>query len=307
MSNLQRAGARKSVPQPAVRLRVKSLFFLSFAAVASVVMFAWPLFADASSQLGHDPRTPLYFALLIPLILAVVLAEISERGMDVKAIAMLGVLSAAVAAVRPLGAGSAGVETVFFVLILGGRVFGPAFGFVLGCTGMFTSALITGGVGPWLPYQMLACAWVGFGAGVLPRWRGWAEVALLMVYGALAALIYGLALNLSFWPFSLGSGTELSYDPAVSVGENLHRFIVFSLGTSLGWDVVRAAVTALLLAVTAKPVLGTLRRAARKAAFGASVHFAAAPSRAPRSDAPAPRPADAGTPAATPADPPTSP
>jgi hypothetical protein len=31
-------------------------------------------------------------------------------------------------ALRPLGAGTAGIETVFFILVLAGRVFGPASG-----------------------------------------------------------------------------------------------------------------------------------------------------------------------------------
>ena len=75
--------------------------------------------------------------------------------MDAKALAMLGVLTAVNAALRSLGAGLAGVELVFFLLVLAGRVFGPGFGFVLGCTSLFASALLTAGVGPWLPFQML--------------------------------------------------------------------------------------------------------------------------------------------------------
>lgn len=258
---------------PAILLRPKSWLLLALTAAASIVMFAWPLFIDPQSQLGHDGRTPLYFALIIPLILAVVLAEISESGLDVKAVAMLGVMTAAVAAVRPLGAGSAGFESVFFVLILGGRVFGPAFGFVLGCTGLFASALVTGGVGPWLPYQMLAASWVAFGAGLLPQVRGRAEMAVLLAYGVVSSLAYGLAMNFSFWPFSVGLGTELSYVPGGAVAENLHRFLLFSLSTSLGWDLGRAVFTCALLALTAVPVLAALRRAARRAAFGAPVEF----------------------------------
>jgi hypothetical protein len=76
------------------------------------------------------------------------------------------------AALRPLGAGTAGVETIFFLLVLGGRALGPGFGFCLGLHTLFASALLTGGVGPWLPFQMIACAWVGLGAGLLPRAAG---------------------------------------------------------------------------------------------------------------------------------------
>ena len=61
------------------------------------------------------------------------------------------------------------MELVFFLLILAGRVFGPGFGFALGCTSLFASALLTAGVGPWLPFQMMVSAWVGMGAGLLPR------------------------------------------------------------------------------------------------------------------------------------------
>jgi hypothetical protein len=44
---------------------------------------------------------------------------------------------------RPLGAGTAGIETVFFVPV--GRAFGAGVGFVLGCTALFASALLTRG------------------------------------------------------------------------------------------------------------------------------------------------------------------
>ena len=90
------------------------------------------------------------------------------------------------------------MELVFFLLILAGRVFGPGFGFVLGCTSLFASALLTAGVGPWLPYQMLVSAWVGMGAGLLPRRvTGRAEIAMLAAYGVVAAYAFGLLLNLS--------------------------------------------------------------------------------------------------------------
>ena len=62
---------------------------------------------------------------------------------------------------------------------------------MLGNTTMFASAILTGGVGPWLPFQMLAAGWVGLGAGVLPRRvTGRWEVALL------AALRGGVRLRL---------------------------------------------------------------------------------------------------------------
>jgi energy-coupling factor transport system substrate-specific component len=55
--------------------------------------------------------------------------------------------------------------------------------------------------------------------------------------------------------------------------DNLHRFLVFSFATSLGWDIGRAVTNIVLVSLTGSVVLRTLRRAARKAAFEAPVVF----------------------------------
>ena len=141
----------------------RSAVVLGVASLAGLMMLAWPLLVRVPEQARVDP--PFLFLLLLPVVIAVVLAEISEGGMDPRVLAILGVLSAVNALLRGLSAGTAGVELVFFLLILAGRVFGPGFGFVLGCTSLFASALMTAGVGPWLPFQMLVSAWVGHGRG----------------------------------------------------------------------------------------------------------------------------------------------
>ncbi|HEY0640196.1 MAG TPA: ECF transporter S component [Pseudonocardiaceae bacterium] len=241
---------------------------LLLAGVTGAAAFCWPLLVSADSAIAHTRDAPWIFGLLLALVLAVVLAEISEGGMDAKAIAMLGVLSAVGAVLRPIGAGTAGIETVFFLLVLGGRVFGPGFGFVLGNTTLFASALLTGGVGPWVPFQMLGCAWVGLGAGLLPRRLGGRlELVVLAAYGSLAGLAYGLLLNLSFWPFTLGPDTSISFVPGDAVVDNLRRLIAYGLATSLGWDIGRALTTAVLVLVAGPVILRSLRRAARRAAF----------------------------------------
>jgi energy-coupling factor transport system substrate-specific component len=255
-----------------LRVRPRAALALALASVGGMFAFAWPLLVDAGAVL-ESTSAPLVFALLLPVLLGVVLAEMADGGMDTKALAMLGVLSAIGAALRPLGAGTAGVETVFFLIVLGGRVFGAGFGFVLGATTLFSSALLTGGVGPWLPFQMLGAAWVGLGAGLLPRARGRAELAVLAGYAAFASLLFGFLLNLSFWPFSLGTSTQISFDATNSVGENLHAFWLFSLATSMGWDVGRAITTVVLVLLAGPAVLASLRRASRRAAFDAPVDF----------------------------------
>lgn len=258
----------------AVPLRARSAMLLVLISIAGLAMFCWPLLArNADVTSAHATDAPIIFAVTLPLLVLVVLAEFADGGMDSKALAMLGVLSAVDAALRPTGGGTAGVETVFFVLILAGRVFGPGFGFVLGCTSLFASALITGGVGPWLPFQMLCSAWIGLGAGLLPRrMRGTGEIAMLIVYGVLSAYVFGALMNLYGWPFLAGidiSGhANLAYVPGDSLLDNLHRFGVYTLVTSTGgWDTGRAITNAVAIALLGRPVLAVLRRAARKAAY----------------------------------------
>lgn len=261
-----------------IPLRARSAVLLVAVSVLGLFAFAWPLVLapgdGAAIDAAHATDAPWVFVLLLPLLMAVVLAELAEGRIDAKAVALLGVLVAVGAALRLPSTGVAGVELVFFLLIPAGRVFGRGFGFVLGALTLFASALVTGGVGPWLPFQMFAAGWVGFGAGCLPAAVGRREIALLAGYGAVAGLVYGLVMNLWFWPFGAGADSALSYLPGAGLGENLQRFWVFHLTTSLGWDIPRAATNALLMIVFGPAVLAAFRRVARRAAFGVPVTFA---------------------------------
>jgi energy-coupling factor transport system substrate-specific component len=256
----------------AVRVGPRTAAVLAVASLAGMVMFCWPLFIKTGTgSAAHASDAPFVFVLIVPFLVAIVLASFSEGGIDSKALAMLGVLSAINAALRPLGAGIAGVETVFFLLVLAGRVFGPGFGFVLGCTSLFASGLLTAGVGPWLPFQMVASAWIGLGAGLLPRGlRGRREIAMLVAYGVVAAYGFGMLMNLWSWPYTIGAGTDLSFVAGAPLLANLHRFAIFTLTTStLGWDTGRAITNSVAIVVLGPAVLATLRRAARRASFGA--------------------------------------
>lgn len=264
----------------AVQLRPRSGLAVGLAAVLGLTAFLWP-FVVVPGRFGSAATAPLLFGALLVLVLVVLLAELADGGIDAKALAMLGVLSAVGAALRPLGAGTAGVETMFFLLVLAGRVFGAGFGFCLGCSSLFASALITGGVGPWLPYQMFGCAFVGLLAGLLPPLRGRAEIVLLAVFGAVSGYLFGMLLNLSFWPFSIDPSSSIAYRPGASFTEQWHRYFVFDATTSLGWDTGRAVTTALLVVVAGPALLTALRRAARKAAFSDPVAFVPAGVREP--------------------------
>lgn len=263
----------------AVRLGPRSLAALALVSAVGVAAFGWPFLAPPASQLSaHAQDAPWLFAGLLVLLVAVVAATISESGLGPKAVAMLGVLAATGAALRPIGAGTAGLEPMFFLMVLSGRVLGPGFGFVLGSVTMFASALLTGGVGPWMPFQMLAMGWFTMGAGLLPgpdRLRGRTELLMLAGYGFLAAFAYGTVMNLAGWPFMGTLASSIAFDPHAAVAANLARFLAYCLATSLGWDLGRAAVTVVLTLVVGPAVLRALRRATRRAAFETPVTFEA--------------------------------
>jgi energy-coupling factor transport system substrate-specific component len=282
----------------ALRLGPRSTLVLVLASIAGLMMFLWPLLVKVDpSSTQHGTDAPFVFIALLPVVILVVLAELSEGGMDAKALAMLGVLSAVNAALRPLGAGTAGIETVFFVLVIAGRVFGPGFGFVLGCTSLFASALLSAGVGPWLPFQMMCAAWIGMGAGLLPRGvRGRREVLMLVAYAVLAAYGFGLLMNMWFWPFVTDAEVAyyagpLSYVAGDPVLENLQRFLLFSLLTSTaGWDTGRAITNAVAIVVVGPALLATFRRASRRASFGRRATFGPPDEHSKGSPAAGPRP-----------------
>jgi energy-coupling factor transport system substrate-specific component len=251
---------------------MRSTIAITLAGVVGLVAFLWP-FVVVPGRFGSTYTAPLMFGVLLLLVIAVVFAEIADGGIDAKALAMLGVLSAVNAALRPLGAGTAGIETVFFIIILAGRVFGPGFGFTLGCTSLFASAVITGGVGPWMPYQMFGSAFVGLFAGLLPPCKPKWEVPMLAAYGVLAGYVFGLLLNLQFWPFSVDPGSSIAYLPGAAFATQWHRYLLFDATTSLAWDTGRAFTNAAFILLIGRPVLVTFRRAARRAAFRAPVVF----------------------------------
>jgi energy-coupling factor transport system substrate-specific component len=256
-----------------VPLRLRSSAALVVAFGLGLVAFGWPFLIRTGPALdtSHASDSPLVFVVLLPLLAAVVLSELTSGRMDAKSVALLGMLTAIGGALRALSPGTAGLEPSFAIIILGGRVFGRGFGFVLGAMSLFVGALITGGVGPWLPFQMIAAGWVGFFAGTVPAGRRH-ETLVLAAYASIAALAYGLVMNLWFWPFA-AYGPETSFVPGGSLATNLLHYARFYLTTSLVWDLGRAVVSALVVVLAGTALLRALRRASRRAAFDAVAVF----------------------------------
>ena len=211
---------------------------------------------------AHAGDAPLLAAAVGALVVAAVTLEVRRGTMHGATIAVLGVLSAAAGLLRLLDLPGGG-SGMFFLVLLAGAAFGARFGLLLGLCTMAVSAVVTGGIGPWLPFQMLGLAWMGASAGLLgaatARLPARVEVAVLAAFGWVWGFLYGAVMNLWFWPFAIGEG-PLSWKPDLSLAETIEHYRAFYVATSLGWDAAGALTNAALIAVTGRALLATLRR-----------------------------------------------
>lgn len=239
---------------------------LAAVAVISVGMFCWPLLIG-SANAAQSSLAQTLFLLLMPLLLVLVIAEVGSGHLNSRQIAVLGVLIALNSVIRMLGAGTAGIETAFFLIIIAGYAMGPGFGYLMGTGSLLVSGLITGGVGPWLPFQMMAAGLLGFIAGTLPKTtHRWLRLTLLTATAILGSYLYGGLMTMWNWPFLAGVGTSISYLPGATLLLNLQHFFAFEVVTGgLLWDTGRAVTTTVLIWLTAPALLATLERASRRA------------------------------------------
>ena len=266
--------ARRVIP-----LRWPAVVAVGVVGIVGLVAFTWPFLVTGDFARDHGNDAPWLFAVLLGLLAVVCLAEVTAGRLDAKTIAVLGVAAAAGGGLRLLSAGTAGLEPMFFIVIVAGRVLGPGVGFVSGALAVTTGALLTGGVGPWLPFQMICAGGIGLGAGLLPaRAGGRVERWVLAAYALVTGLAFGLFMNLWFWPF-LGPNAPsgMGFVPGAPVSENLAHYALFYLATSLAWDLPRGVLNAVLVLLAGPALLRVFRRGARRAAFGVPVVFGPAP------------------------------
>jgi energy-coupling factor transport system substrate-specific component len=266
--------ARRVIP-----LRWPAVVAVAVVGIVGLGAFTWPFFVTGDFARDHGNDAPWLFAVLLGLLAVVCLAEVTAGRLDAKTIAVLGVAAAAGGGLRLLSAGTAGLEPMFFIVIVAGRVLGPGVGFVSGALAVTTGALLTGGVGPWLPFQMICAGGIGLGAGLLPaRAGGRVERWVLAAYALVTGLAFGLFMNLWFWPF-LGPNAPsgMGFVPGAPVSENLAHYTLFYLATSLAWDLPRGVLNAVLVLLAGPALLRVFRRGARRAAFGVPVVFGPTP------------------------------
>ena len=239
---------------------------LAVANVVGAIAFVWPFVLPriaGSAGENHVDDGPWFLLALSSILFALLLLELGRGGLGPKTVALLGALGAAIVALRLPGY-VAGFSAMFIVVLVAGNAFGPGFGFLLGAIGMLASGLFVGGLGPWLPFEMVAFGWVGAGAALIPHGGSWRTRTLwLAAYGVVSGYLYGGVMNLWSWPF-LTDGSSLAWDPAIGAVTNLRRYVMFYAATSFVWDTFRAVGNAVLVLVLGKPLLMALDRAARR-------------------------------------------
>jgi energy-coupling factor transport system substrate-specific component len=268
--------------------RWRTTIVLAITSLIGVAAFLSPFWLARTQTTGadrtaHGGDAPLLFAVIGVFCLVVLLIETGGGAdPDAKRVALLGVLVAANAALR-LIPGIFGASPIFFLPICVGFVWGSSFGFLLGAASIAVSGLLTGGIGPWLPFQMMTLGWVGLTAGLLPgrrvppspnpslvRGRGelsppsaTQSLIALAIFAALWGFLFGAIMNLWFWPFAAPASpaeSGLYWAPGLGVGETMRRYLVFYGATSAVYDAFRAAGNVAMFALFGRPVLLLLLR-----------------------------------------------
>ncbi|MBX3065993.1 MAG: ECF transporter S component [Anaerolineae bacterium] len=244
--------------------------------------FALPFLIRLSSESGEAARTPespLLTVLISAICLLLLFANLGPA-LSSKSVALIGVLVSINALLRyvDLSFLLPGEFTPIFILImLVGYSFGAQLGFLMGALSLLASAFVTGGFGPWLPFQMFAAGWVGLFAAwmrrIAPPDRPYRAVLLLAIYGFVWGLLYGAIMNLYSWPFLTGSG----WQAGLSVSETISRYVAFYLTTSLAPDLLRAFGNLILMLALGLPLLNLFRRFRQRFNFQIAPVIAASP------------------------------
>ncbi len=264
-----------------MKSRLFSLAIYLTATISGMLVLLYPFFLPAISlQAGfgvmRTGEMPLMMTFLLGLCLVVLLFEAQGQMVNTKLIALLGILVAINSALRFIETaipGPGGFTPIFFLIILVGYVFGGRVGFLMGALTLLVSALVTGGVGPWLPAQMFTAGWVGMSSIILrplvsalsarktqgSTSSGRFEIYLLAGFGLLWGFLYGGIMNLWQWPFIAGPQSQ-SYAAGLGFLATLRHYLAFYLVTSLVWDAVAAIGNVLLLLALGAPALRALRR-----------------------------------------------
>jgi energy-coupling factor transport system substrate-specific component len=271
-----------------MKFRLFSLAIYLTATISGLLVLLYPFFLPVIQQQAgfgvmRAGEMPLMMTFLLGLCLVALLFEAQGQMVNTKLIALLGILVAINSALRFIETaipGPGGFTPIFFLIILVGYVFGGRVGFLMGALTLLVSALVTGGVGPWLPAQMFTAGWVGMSTIILgPVVNGISsrktqslastsrmEIYLLAGFGLVWGFLYGGIMNLWQWPFIAGPQSQ-SYAAGLGFLATLRHYLAFYLVTSLIWDAVAALGNVLLIMALGAPALRALQRFRRRFEF----------------------------------------
>lgn len=232
---------------------------LAAVSVLGAVLFAWPFLTSAAA-----PQT-LSFAIALGMLAVLAFVELATRRLDARRFALLATIAALDSALRlVLVIGIGGFSPIFFLILLAGYVYGPRFGFLCGATALLASAVVTGGIGPWLPYQVIATGWMGAIAGFVGLARHGPprrlDIVLLAATGLLTGYVFGALMDVWDWTTFYRGTPGFGWLPGLSFGDALGRFLHFYAATSFAYDSARAVGNAIAIAVLGLPVLAALTR-----------------------------------------------
>lgn len=264
-----------------MKFRIFSPVIYLVATISGVLVLLYPFFLPAHFQqsgfgAAWPSQMPVMMTFLLGLCLLVLLFESQGPAVNTKLIALLGILVAINSALRFVETaipGPGGFSPIFFLIVLVGYVFGGRVGFLMGALTMLVSALVTGGVGAWLPAQMFTAGWVGMSAPLLrPIIKALARVRLpdrrknltvevvsLAAFGLVWGFLYGTIMNLWQWPYIAGPESQ-SFAAGLGFQATIQHYLAYYLLTSLFWDAIAATGNVVLILAFGSPALRALRR-----------------------------------------------
>jgi energy-coupling factor transport system substrate-specific component len=235
--------------------------------IAGVVLFVWPFLG-----LGLPSEVPA-LAVTLGAVASLALMEAGARRLDAGRLALLAALAAIDAALRlAMVNGVGGFSPIFFLVLAAGYEFGASYGFLVGAFSLLVSGLVTGGIGPWLPYETFAVGWVGASSGLAgsvvrrlrPSRRSWLpgklDLGVLVGVAMVTGFAYGALTDIWGWVAFYRGVESIGWTPGLSASDTLAQFGRYYLATSVTWDAFRAAGDSVAIVALGTPVLMALGR-----------------------------------------------
>ena len=234
--------------------------------LAGIALFAWPF---GGSGLPAD--TPAW-ALMAAGVGGLFLVEAGTRQLDARGIALLAAIAAVDTALRlAVIVGIGGFNPIYFLVLCAGYSFGASFGFMAGALSILVSAVLGGGVGPWVPYQVFALGWVGVAAALGGRWGnqspGLRDVLVLAAIGGVMGYVFGALLDVTDWVPGYRGNPVIGWTPGMAPAAALVHFARYYALTSVAYDTFRAAGNVVMILVFGAPVLAAFARLRARMSF----------------------------------------